>query len=637
MVKRNARFSDDTSEYMWTDFIIDVNCIYNPGATSYSSATIQQPGNLPMTTDSAIRFALMQPRQYLLFEEGGQTILFVTPNLPSGGAIDCENGPIPQFVDITRIGSSRIFYINYVIKASVIECPIGAFISPIASNRYSRTETIDNQYRSTIITSGITYFRSNVLEALGQDADSFRGYIVPPLLLGYKRMNLSFELSADGITLRWSTTDVEQFQDIGDLATPGSAASVGITEMGLTYQTGQFQQGSMGLAGFGSLCNVRCWARGLKGADRFAMIQFIFRVAWDKLTNVVPIGMLRSCELTEDVFNQYVELNMSYMVLDDSVGFPDAYLPITGVVGNTILIASLPNLGGVNPQPPFSKGTRGTAAYMLAVNSFAKACYTSLGQISADDSGTILPPDAYSQVVPYGDSPSVTGYYDPGNPAPNTTSPSIRQQGNPADGALGNKNIHTSYEVKESSFTNKGLVQAPTAMASANVTLPPGTPTSVILQLFQPISRKVVEWKAERIGAIPIIPDPTISTGSQYYGKLVLMSHVKSPIGIEAMPDAYTKIYRISGVYTYASLVPLGDTESLSFAIPPWLNLQTDQTTQLTQNEYAQGIINNQVQSTGGTVAFNFADEITSENAFRDRNFRQSRGIMAGPGGSLTI
>ena len=59
-------------------------------------------------------------------------------------------------------------------------------------------------------TTGVAYFRSNVLEFLAQDADHFRGYLVPVQLFGYKRMNLSFNLHSDGITLDWTVTDVEQ-------------------------------------------------------------------------------------------------------------------------------------------------------------------------------------------------------------------------------------------------------------------------------------------------------------------------------------------------------------------------------------------------------------------------------------------
>src|SRR5271166_3220238 len=92
-VERIARHSDDKSQYMWTDFIIDLQFIYNPAATSYLPGAVQSYGQLPMVTDTSIRFYLLQPRQPLLYEEGGIVILSIQSNLPNGGAIDCENGP----------------------------------------------------------------------------------------------------------------------------------------------------------------------------------------------------------------------------------------------------------------------------------------------------------------------------------------------------------------------------------------------------------------------------------------------------------------------------------------------------------------------------------------------------------------
>ena len=56
-------------------------------------------------------------------------------------------------------------------------------------------------------------------------------------------------------------------------------------------------------------------------------------------------------------------------------------------------IASLPNNGGLEPQPPFSNATRGGLAYQLAVQFFAQACYTNPTQVGGCDPTGLIPPD----------------------------------------------------------------------------------------------------------------------------------------------------------------------------------------------------------------------------------------------------
>lgn len=603
-IQKTPKYSDDKTEYMWTDFIIDLVCIYNPAATSYNSIGTYQPGNLPMTTDAGIRSALCQPRRPLLFQEGGIAILDIPSNLTDGGAIDCDNGPHPEVNDITRIGSSRIFWVSYIIKASIIECPSGGFVVPIASNRYTRQESINKDFISTLTTSGITYFRSNVLAQLGDagNADYYRGYIIPQPLLGYQREAVNFALDSNGLVIRWSTTDVEQKQELGSQLVPGTAASVGITQMGLTYNAGAMSGGPMGMVSYGSICSVNTWAQGIRYIDRYGAIEFIIRVAYQKLQNVAPIGIVTGGTISEDIFNNRVEMSISYTVLDDADGFPDLTVPIQSVVGNQIDLASLPNNTGFNPQPIGSQATRGTAAYELAVSSFATACASSQ---SSDPTGLNLAPDLYVPSQQYGSGIQVGAFYNPGIPSPVVVAPSIRQKKkSQARGSLGNKGGQVTSNPIRSDFINtQGIIQIPIASnintssgsSSGNPGSQNSTPSCVNIQLFQPTSKKVTKWSVERLGALPEIPDPTVP--QSYNTNYTLLANNISTNGIEIMADGYTPIFRASGEYSYSLLTSVQLNDYLPFDIPTWVNLQANQNTQIIPSDFEQGIINNPIQS----------------------------------------
>jgi hypothetical protein len=601
VIQKTPRYSDDKTEYMWTDFIIDIVCIYNPAATSYSATGTFAPGNLPMTTDAGIRAALAQPRRPLLFQEGGISILNIPSTQADGSALDCENGPIPQVNDIVRIGSSRIFWVSFVVKASVIECPSGGFITAIASSRYMRQESIDKDFLSTLTTSGITYFRSNVLSQLaaGQNvADDYRGFIIPQPLLGYKREAVNFAIDSSGIAIRWSTTDVEQKQELGAQAAPGTAASVGITQMGCTYHSGAMTGGPMGMVSNGSVCSVNVWAQGIRGIDRYGAMAFIVGVAYQKLQNVAPIGIVTGGTVSEDIFNNRVEMSITYTVLDDQDGFPDLTVPIQNVVGNQIALPSLPNNTGLNPQPIGSQFTRGTAGYQLAVSNFATSCSESE---SSDPTGLNLPQDLNVPGQQFGAGITIGAFYMPPIPSPAVTAPSVRVKGKRnARGSLGNKNKVTSNPIRSDFKTTQGIIQIPIASNIQNSSPGGGNPGSqnsppscVNIQLFQPTSKKITKWSVERIGALPEIPDPTVP--QSYKNNYTILANNISTNGIEIMADGYTPIFRASGEYSYSLLTAVQLNDTLPFDIPTWVNFTASSTTQIIPSDFESGIINNPI------------------------------------------
>lgn len=602
MVVRQPNWSDDDTTYKWTDFTISVSCIYNAAATSYVTLG-QQYGSLPPTTDGAIRHFLTQPRRPLFYSEAGEAIISLPALFQDGSTIDENNGPIPLFLNITRITPST-FYVTFSVKCSIIECPPGGIPDPIASSRYSVSESINKQFLSTMTRSGITYFRSNVLAIIGDTPDDYRSYIIPALLLGYKRTQLDFGLSSDGLRIDWSVIDEEQIQDIGDPSVPGSAGSIGITDMGLTYHVGNLIKSSLGLASLGSICTVNTWAIGQKGANRYSMLLFLFTVILDKLANVILFGVPSSCEVSEDIFLNRIDVQISYVCVDDGAALAGLALPLNGVIGQQIL--SLPNLSGVNRNLPLGKGTRGTAGYYLATSNFATACYTSYTTVGQDPTATLIPPDAYDNNPQRGVGPTIKGYYAPAAPSQLNypINPPVRQRGFQSVGVFAAQTMYTKYEVFSHYITSKGIITIPkTITCSTDQNNPNYQPdcnpvSCVNIQLFQPVTMKVVEFSIERIGAVPEVPNPAVNQTykngqiNPYYGNYTLKSSTISTIGNELMADGFTQVYRITGVFNYSCINPLNDNAKVPFDLPPWVGVLPSIATQVSPNNYEDGIIN---------------------------------------------
>lgn len=608
MIERTPNLSDDETEYKYTDWIITATFLYNPAATSYVMGQ-QKPGVMPPTTDTGIRHYLMQERFPLTYTSGGESILTIPALFEDGSTVDSNNGPIPQYCNIVRIAASRLFYVSYSIKCSVIECPDGLLTPAIASSRYSRSESVDvdRKYLSTLTTTGITYFRSDVLAVLGNNADFYRSAIIPPLLRGYRRKEIQYMLSSDGLKIDWATIDEEQIQDLGNYAENSqSASAVGIVKMGLTYRVSQLMKSNLGVASLGSICTVDTWCDTEKGSSRYGALIFLFTCALDKLSSILNIGILSSCDIMEDIFENHVEMRMSFTVLDDAAGYSGIALPIVGIIAATsplspdrpavpyqdFTIASLPPLNGSNPNAPYSLGTRGSAAYQLAVNAFADACVRDASEtttINQDATGFSCDPTTGNQAPQIGKSCAVVrAYYSPATPGTGVPA-SIRQNTVTSEAQGTSKNIYLKYEIVSNNVTSKGISTLPKAVQGTLA----GIFDCVNIQLFQPVSRKVVEFSIDRIGCPPDIPNPNPPdppTGQQQ--NYTLLSAIVSPIGVEVMADGATQVYRVTGTYTYSMLVANDNNMVIPFDVPSWVNVSTNlgNEQQITKPNYVNNV-----------------------------------------------
>jgi hypothetical protein len=431
-----------------------------------------------------------------------------------------------------------------------------------------------------LTTSGITYFRANVLAALATDADAYRGYIIPPPILGYQRVSTVVNISPDGLALQWTTVDLEQFIDLGNVFLSGTAASYGIVRMELINSVGNPPiAGNAPMPSPQTFVDVQCTCFGMKAASTFYMALFAVQTIYAKLSPLQGWLFVNGFQITEDVFNNIVTVAVKGMYFtNDSEKIGPAPIPFT-IIGNPI--STLPYLGGQNPYPPFSQGTRGETALILAAHRFSVACYTPIAGLGVDETGTILPPDLYIPPVQNSlPAQSVNVGQLTNNPGQDLRQLYLED----ASGLYGPKStIYTRTDIKDEWMMPEaiipGLLSIPVSNGSGQ------NQTLTTMNVANRVTKRKISFSFERLNSPPEIPNPTTQDNNY-----VLIDRTISTGSPETMGNGKDVIFRTSGSYTYAVLSPVNLTDPIPFSPPPSVNATWNQSGWvLDQAKYYQG------------------------------------------------
>lgn len=223
IVSRVAEYADDGMTKLWDKWTIDIKAILNPAATSYATiagkpVAVGGDGELPGTTDNAIRHNLSMPRQLLTMVAGGVKIL-ESPGKTEGGqrmVCDCKNGPFPEVYSINSMIGSVYWEVGFRITTYVSECKnVDDSRNAVISHSWASAETIDDLFYSTIIISGEAILRADAMHWNSINADEFRRQFFFPVPDNFQREAIQVELSPDGTRLTYSFKDVARNLNLG--------------------------------------------------------------------------------------------------------------------------------------------------------------------------------------------------------------------------------------------------------------------------------------------------------------------------------------------------------------------------------------------------------------------------------------
>lgn len=91
----------------------------------------------------------------------------------------------------------------------------------------------------------------------------------------------------------------------------------------------------------------------------------------------------------------------------------------------------------------------------------------------------------------------------------------------------------------------------------------------------------IVDWTAEKVGAMPSIPNPDLEDSN-----IVAIDKVFYPAQLEKFSDG-SVVYRVSGTYVYGFKNP--NSATLYYGRPPWMSKDID--CSMSASQFADGII----------------------------------------------
>lgn len=539
-------YSEDGGDLIGVKVTLEVEAIYNPSAVSYVEDYVgeirvarRQPGRIAPETDVAVSQFLAVPRAELIYVVGN-TVVIRSP-LPGAG-LDLASGPRPLSVSVRPGLTEKTWRVGFRVETVLSDCPVTT--TGLMSNRWTQSHETGPDHLTTIVTEGVTVFRSDVLANLGVTADFFRSVCLPPHFFDFQRVNITVRLNSIGNALTWRVVDRERYTSLG-LTT---ARAYGVIDFQAETEFSSVPTDPvMGVSTSIAMGSFAAIARGDRNSSRAGLHAWLNRLAIERLN--VPVGV----KFNPDVHPVLVRISAK-----ESIDAPICTLMMTvryqppetlenpaamvyrylGIDTTPLFAEGL--IAGTNPQNP--GGTRGHyrgMAFSQLLKSSLAACAPparALGVVTVPGYG---PPDS-SGIGPVREDSYLAGskpFVDVsvGPPLPG---PRVRSRLRAALASKGVQDQKSEVSVKTESFR----VVAPTA--STNDGGAPSPP--LVFELANPLSCRVASWEVERFGAKPVVP--TVTSGDPREVAVSAEMNLVSPI---IGPDMENLIYRAEGEYAY--------------------------------------------------------------------------------------
>lgn len=265
---RIPRFSSDGTTYLYTEWLFDFDCIFNPGATAFQKspgggpgdgtcnipvavlrgvtdpATGRVDGQWPAQTDAAIRHLLAIPRQVvtLVDEANPANVLLESPmtftsvaapldndvqvagdwNPTQPATVDARYGPLTRVLDIRQTIGFRTYIVRVQFVTWINECCTNTvnlktrnLPNPVLSHRWRRYVDIDEDHFSIVVGEGEVIFRSDVLAVMQRKPDQYRMNFFHPVDTNFQRQTIHTSAASDGTTVNYKVVDKEMPFNLG--------------------------------------------------------------------------------------------------------------------------------------------------------------------------------------------------------------------------------------------------------------------------------------------------------------------------------------------------------------------------------------------------------------------------------------
>ena len=443
------------------------------------------------TRVSGLRKTFMEPRRALQvkLDDSAPVPLFdITPP-------DDYGGPKPLTIDFTEIVGQTFCMVNFKIEVNLKECD-NETPGNIASNRYSISTDIDEQFLSTRRINGTMVLRESANE---NNPDALRRLVTPNIPAGFKRTSMTFLVTTDGMTLEYELVDTEQYRTA---PTPATSA------------TGSFSV-AMG-EGYKWFNSFSITLEGPKNVLKKDLFKAAIKIARTRLKLDQQSEILKTVNLSEELYENRITLQMMTM-LGDTVNRGDFTQP-----GSTKIFDKIPFDESNNAV---DKGPYGTALLQAAKQKFFDACMSGSG-----DNEDVLPTSETQ-------SDSQSG----GNALPlNTqiqTGTVTSSKASIVSQAQATK-PYLHYEETTEVHQRNGIVALPNSKKSQGADA---------WQVHDPMVIVIQKGSAVRQAADPVVPAPLIPGLNTREG--IVINRTISPVTSRIMPNKRDRAHSVAWVY----------------------------------------------------------------------------------------
>lgn len=266
---------------------------------------------------NVVRSRLMQPRRQLSVKCAGVEVI---PQRQVGntGFVDAKNGPQPQYCNVIQMNDAT-FIVSWSIKASYwennetrVDDDPKVRNQPgnnVLSCRWSESQDIDSCLYTTRTRSGRYTIRSD--NAARFIVDKFRSqFAVTGVPRGFIRQSSSYKVDPSGLALEFTLIDQQVYK-----LPPRPAYEASGRYIEQTVNNGGMRYGE-----------VQISLRGSAQSDPGKLVLAALGIASAKLrangvnlegagpNNPGRIGVLRHCYLTQDLYDNKVDVNMKAMM-----------------------------------------------------------------------------------------------------------------------------------------------------------------------------------------------------------------------------------------------------------------------------------------------------------------------------------
>lgn len=571
---------------------------YGSGSATQSQRSLRyivaprQPFMMIMGADQNLNGFILLQAQPFTNQAGPAAAAASISNITN---MDVRNGPRCTHFNITKVMADNLFKIEAEFEICKVECDAtgNAYNSTgVLNNRWSVMDDIDGDFRTTRTFSGTLTCATSTI-----NANSFRAFVVPPLQPGMRRDQMRFNVTEDGLKLRYEIRDLEVWYSA---PAPATRWAMEHSETGSR---------SNSLAFFGTV-RVSLW--GDRNVDHKRLIKLGIACAEAKLLTKDNKSIIMEVEIMDLTGSD--ENGVRIMVRGlrtPKTGVAALGLPID-VIGKPINADDLKNVVA-DYDSNFSRGARpgdfigvkgpvsllgAFAAYLQSpcseVHDIVSAAQ-STSQSSSSSGGETLVPAAQSQNGPSGpgggavpglsDSPDISG-----SVVDEITDDMTTSYFNEAATTA----LYTFYQMETSYETECNRAHMPIGVSSGNAApnlAPLGTSanpgpgqegdqesaftgsqnSSVVVDLAPPMTKRHVRISSERVGRFPDVPRIedryTDEAGIDY----TLLDVIDRSIVPDRTCDA-KQTFKLDREYVYAMSRAPNFDDKLTIGVNPWEN-----------------------------------------------------------------